>query len=76
MRLAADSTLLLFTEGLVQTHKRPIREGMAQIVGAAAGGPRLLRSCASTFSPRAWGDVERDGDVLLLALRLPQAIRS
>lgn len=70
--LPAESTLLVFTEGLVQTHKRATSEGMAQMVEAAGTAPRRLEELCDHILAACLADVERDDDVLLLALRLTQ----
>lgn len=72
VHLAPDSTLLLFTEGLVQTEERLIDDGMAQMLEAAAGAPRPLEELCGHILAACLADVERDDDVLLLALRLPE----
>ncbi len=70
VRLAPESTLLLFTEGLLQTHKRTVDEGMARMVKAAGDAPRPLEELCEGVLAGCLDDVERDDDVLLLALRL------
>lgn len=70
VRLAPESTLLLFTEGLVHTPKRTVGQAMAQVVKAAGDAPRPLEALCEGVLAACLDDVERDDDVLLLALRL------
>lgn len=72
IRLGPRSTLLLFTEGLVRTHNRAMSDGMVQVAKAAAGAPRPLEDLCEHVVRACLEGVERDDDVLLVALRLAQ----
>ena len=70
--LGPRSTLLVFTEGLVQTHNRTMSDGMVQMAKAAAGAPRPIDELCEHVIGACLEGVERDDDVLLVALRLAQ----
>lgn len=69
--LEPGSTLVLYTDGLVETHAMPLVEGLAQLTLAAASAPRephallehLLRELRAL-------DPQRDDDVAVLAIYL------
>jgi len=73
LRLAPQSTLLLFTDGLVESRKTPRPTGMERLRKAAAEGPcdvdqlcdHVLRSCTA--------ELRRDDDIALAGVRLVAA---
>ena len=69
-RLAAGSTLLLFNRRLLQTTTRTLGAGMERLREAAAGAPRPLEDLCDHVLASCVAGVQRDDDVLLLALRV------
>jgi serine phosphatase RsbU (regulator of sigma subunit) len=68
--LAADATLVLYTDGLVERRSRNIDEGLAWLAGhvRAALEPDLDTMCARLVRER-FGDQPSDDDICVLALR-------
>ncbi|MGN9794853.1 SpoIIE family protein phosphatase [Streptomyces sp. OZ13] len=69
-RLPARSTLLLYTDGLVESRTRPIDRGLAQLRRHAA---ELAHRDVDDFCDELLARMEPSGDdVALLALRIPE----
>ena len=70
IRLTADSTMLLFTDGLVQSRAVSRVAGMERLrLAAAEGPPELDDLCEHVLSACADG-LRRDDDICLLGVRL------
>lgn len=69
--LAPGATLLLFTEGLVKPRQRSVRDGMERLARAAANAALPLDELCDHVLAACLDGVQRDDDVLLLALRFP-----
>jgi serine phosphatase RsbU (regulator of sigma subunit) len=73
LRLGRPSTLLLFTDGLVRSHNRPMEDGLERLRRRAASDGAgsvddlcdgVLKTCTAGLRP--------EEDISLLALRLPR----
>ena len=69
-RIDPGSTLLLYTDGLVEDRTTPLEEGLQRLRDAAVGGPIELEAFCSHVMQRAIGVTPCDDDVALLAVQL------
>ena len=69
VRLAPDSTLLLFTDGLVQSPTVSRAAGMERLLRAAVDGPRQLDDLCAHVLGACTGKSERDDDICLVGVR-------
>ena len=67
--LESHSTLLLYTDGLVESRRRDLEEGMGLLLAEATQGPPGLETLMDHLLERVPDD-ELDDDVALLALRI------
>ncbi len=67
--LPVGSTMVLFTDGLVEGRRRPLTEGLAQLRRAVANGPRALEAVCEHVLKVCVDGASRDDDVSLLAFR-------
>lgn len=68
--LTPGSTLLLFTDGLVESHTRPMLDGLEGLQKAAANGPGPLEDlCDHVFNACSDG-LNREDDICLLGVRM------
>jgi serine phosphatase RsbU (regulator of sigma subunit)/anti-sigma regulatory factor (Ser/Thr protein kinase) len=70
VRLPAGSTLVLYTDGLVERRGRSIDEGLADLRAAIATAPRDPDRLLEHVLDRLVGSSERGDDIALLAARL------
>lgn len=70
LRLTADSTILLFTDGLVQSRTVSRAAGLERLRLAAAEGPPELDDLCAHVLDACTGDLRRDDDICLLGVRL------
>ena len=70
IRLDPGSTLLLYTDGLVEDRTTPLEEGLQRLSEAVVGGPDELEAFCSHVMRRAIGVTPCDDDVALLAVQL------
>jgi hydrogenase maturation protease len=70
LRLPAGSTLLLFTEGLVQSRAVSRSAGMRQLRAAAVRGPDNLEELCDRVVTVCTGKLRREDDICLLGVRL------
>ena len=70
LRLTADSTMLLFTDGLVQSCAVSRAAGLERLRLAAAEGPRELDDLCQHVLAACTSDIRRDDDICLLGVRL------
>ncbi|HEV2761183.1 MAG TPA: PP2C family protein-serine/threonine phosphatase, partial [Acidimicrobiales bacterium] len=68
--LTADSTMLLFTDGLVQSRSVSRATGLERLRVAAAEGPPGLDDLCEHVLVACTGRLRRDDDICLLGLRL------
>jgi hydrogenase maturation protease len=74
VRLPEDGTLLLFTDGLVQSRTVPKAVGMERLRRmAAVAGPLGLEDLCDDVLSACTGSLRRDDDICLLGLRLAGA---
>ena len=72
--LPAGSTLLLYSDGLVERRGRSIDEGLTDLRNAVHAGPSAPERIVEHVLDRLVGDAEREDDIALLAARfLPVA---
>jgi serine phosphatase RsbU (regulator of sigma subunit)/anti-sigma regulatory factor (Ser/Thr protein kinase) len=64
------TTLLLYTDGLVEDRATPLEEGLQRLLSAADDGPAELEAFCSHLMRRAVGVTPCDDDVALLAVQL------
>ena len=69
IRLTADSTMLLFTDGLVQSRAVPRAAGLERLRLAAATGPPELDDLCEHVLAACLGGLRRDDDICLLGVR-------
>lgn len=69
-RLEPGSTLLLFTDGLVERHDQPLALGLLQLLEASANPVAGLEALCDEVLSACVDRRRRDDDVSLLALRL------
>jgi len=69
--VSPGSTLLLFTEGLVQSGTVSRATGMERLRELAGGGPADIESLCDRVFTGCAGNVRRDDDICLLAVRVP-----
>ncbi|HUQ38513.1 MAG TPA: SpoIIE family protein phosphatase [Acidimicrobiales bacterium] len=69
--LAAGSTLLLYSDGLVEARDLPLAAGMERLRGFVAGGPSELDPLCQHIAELALS-ADADDDVTLLAVRAAQ----
>jgi anti-sigma regulatory factor (Ser/Thr protein kinase) len=69
MRLEPGSTLLLYTDGLVERRGQPLEEGIAALERVLAEAPQPLEDLCDHLLANLAPEVERDDDIALLALR-------
>ncbi len=67
--LPPGHTLLVYTDGLVESRRQPITEGLAQLRRAAANGPRDLGSLCEHVLSACTGTSPRGDDVAVVAIR-------
>ena len=70
LSLTADSTMLLCTDGLVQSRSVSRAAGLERLRLAAAGGPPELEDLCQRVLDACIGDLRRDDDICLLGVRL------
>ena len=70
LRLTAGSTLLLFTDGLVQSRAVSRAAGLRQLREAALRGPDGLDELCDHVLTACTGKLRRDDDICLLGVRL------
>jgi serine phosphatase RsbU (regulator of sigma subunit) len=70
LRLTADSTMLLFTDGLVESRAVSRAAGLERLRVAAADGPPELGDLCEHVLAVCTGDLRRDDDICLLGVRL------
>ena len=68
--LDPGTTLLLYTDGLVEDRAVPLEEGLRRLREAAHDGPTELEAFCSHVMRRALGRTPCDDDVALLAVKL------
>jgi hydrogenase maturation protease len=68
--LAPGSTVVLFTDGLVQSRRRPIRDGLEKLRNAAAHASGSVEDLCDRILELCTSGLQRDDDISLLALRL------
>jgi serine phosphatase RsbU (regulator of sigma subunit) len=67
--LEPGSTLLLYTDGLVESRRRDVEEGMGVLLAEATRGPRDLEALLDDLVERVPDD-DPDDDLALFALRM------
>lgn len=70
LRLTSRSTLLVFTDGLVESRTIPRAVGLERLRGAVAHGPEPLDGLCEHVLKVCTGDGRRDDDICLLGARL------
>jgi hydrogenase maturation protease len=70
LRLTADSTMLLVTDGLVQSRAVSRVAGLERLRVAAADGPRELGDLCQHVLAACTDDLRRDDDICILGVRL------
>jgi serine phosphatase RsbU (regulator of sigma subunit)/anti-sigma regulatory factor (Ser/Thr protein kinase) len=70
VELPVGSTLLVYTDGLVERRGEPIDEGLARLVEAAETGPGEPERLVEHVLWRLVGSGERGDDIAILAIRL------
>ena len=70
IELPAGSTLVLFTDGLVERRDRPLSDGFERLQAAAAEAPGDPERLVDHILDRLVGDDVRGDDIALLAVRL------
>jgi PAS domain S-box-containing protein len=71
--LPAGSTLLLYTDGLVERRDEPLAERLADLASAAGAADGRLESLCDQVLSAVLGSRKPDDDVALLAVRLERA---
>ena len=69
LRLVPGSTLLLFSDGLVESRSQPLGDGLRQLRRAVANGPSDLEALCDHVVAVCLGSQPADDDVSLLAVR-------
>lgn len=69
--LARGSTLVLFTDGLVERRGRSLDDGLQLLAEAASGAPRDLEALCDALLDALLGESEQQDDIALLAVSLP-----
>jgi serine phosphatase RsbU (regulator of sigma subunit) len=67
--LSPGSTLLAFTDGLVERHGQALTDGLAQLRRAAANGPQALEALCDHILSVCMAGAPRRDDVALVAIR-------
>jgi hydrogenase maturation protease len=70
LRLTSQSTLLLFTDGLVENRTMGRVAGLERLRRAVADGPEPLDDLCEHVLQACTGDLRRDDDICLLGVRL------
>ena len=70
IQLAPGETLLLFTDGLVQSEVRPMADGLETLRKAAIEGPTPLEDLCDHVLAACGDGLRADDDICLLAIRL------
>jgi hypothetical protein len=70
VQMAPDATLLLFTDGLVQSEVRALADGLEKLRQAAAGGPAPVEDLCDHVLAVCTDGLGADDDMCLLAMRL------
>ncbi|MGH9263250.1 MAG: PP2C family protein-serine/threonine phosphatase [Acidimicrobiales bacterium] len=70
LRLTHGATVLLFTDGLVESRTVPRAAGLERLRRAVAGGPGELDELCEHVLGACTADMRRDDDICLLGLRL------
>jgi serine phosphatase RsbU (regulator of sigma subunit)/anti-sigma regulatory factor (Ser/Thr protein kinase) len=70
VELPVGTTLLLYTDGLVERRGRTIDDGLSDLCSAALNGPREPEQLVDHILERVVGGAERGDDIALLAVRL------
>ncbi|MDQ3979459.1 MAG: hydrogenase maturation protease [Actinomycetota bacterium] len=73
--LVPGSTLLLFTDGLVESHTRPMLDGLDGLQKAAGDGPGPLEDLCDHVLNACSEGLDREDDICLLAVRLLGDVR-
>jgi serine phosphatase RsbU (regulator of sigma subunit)/anti-sigma regulatory factor (Ser/Thr protein kinase) len=69
LELAPDTTLLLYTDGLVERRGETLQDGIARLERVLADAPRSLEQLCDHVIETAAPDPERADDIAVLALR-------
>jgi serine phosphatase RsbU (regulator of sigma subunit)/anti-sigma regulatory factor (Ser/Thr protein kinase) len=69
MKLEPGSTLLLYTDGLVERRGEPLEEGIANLERVLADAPEPLEELCDHLLASLAGDDQRDDDIALLVMR-------
>jgi anti-sigma regulatory factor (Ser/Thr protein kinase) len=72
-QLAEGSTIVLYTDGLVERRGRPLDEGLRLLAGAATGTDDDPEELVDALVAALIGEDERPDDIAVLALRLAVA---
>jgi PAS domain S-box-containing protein len=73
--LEPGSTLLLYTDGLVESRRRDVEEGMGVLLAEATRGPRDLEALLDDLVERVPDD-DPDDDLALFALRMAAGVEA
>lgn len=68
--LAADDTLLFYTDGLIEDRHRTFEDGAGQLVAAARGGRDPDELCDRVLASMVEDERHHDDDIALIALAL------
>jgi PAS domain S-box-containing protein len=72
--LAPGSTLVLYTDGLVERRHEPLDAGLARLAGAAASAPPDVEGFADHITECMLPDDQRNDDVAVLVVRFDTAL--